>query len=59
MNFKFWKKKKHDWEYLPYFTIIEGTVLAVMVCKKTGVCQYIHVPSAKKLRQIESEKEKE
>lgn len=49
-----WKKKtKHEWEYLPFFQVSEGMVIAVQVCKKTGASRYVRVPSSKKLEQIE------
>lgn len=49
------KKIRHQWEYLPFFQIHHGVVIAVKVCKRTGACHYVKVPSAKKLKELEKE----
>lgn len=51
------KKINHIWEYLPHFEVIDGMVVCVQVCKKTGACRYIRVPSTKKLEQMEGSKD--
>lgn len=49
----FSKKIKHKWEYLPYFLVEKGMIIAVQVCKKTGAAQYVRVPSSKLLKRME------
>jgi len=54
----FWNKKKkikHVWEYLPFFQISNGIVIAVQVCKTTGAARYVRVPSTKKLMEMEQQ----
>jgi len=53
------KRIKHTWDYIPYFHVAENMVIAVQVCRKTGACRYVRVPSSKKLDEMERSRDNE